>query len=206
MDVVRITGFLAIFKCASACALLAHFRSFATYALPKVASRVQIRCFVPYLQPSLTALESYTFISVEHFHGAEMLGEGPQSSLPPQGVVHANVGQNVTPHNPSLGIFLYHFLHTMVSWRHESIHNNTNNEQTPPLWWWSRLPLGGQPGGGVGRGNRSTKSSSNTSNKLVINIFLSTSLILITLPARRQQWWPKRHPLLSAGTWNIRTD
>ncbi len=31
------------------------------------------------------------------------------------GVVHANVGQNVTPHNPSLGLFLYHFLHTMVS-------------------------------------------------------------------------------------------
>ena len=25
------------------------------------------------------------------------------------GVVHANVGQNVTPHNPSLGLFLYHF-------------------------------------------------------------------------------------------------
>jgi hypothetical protein len=31
------------------------------------------------------------------------------------GVVHANVGQNVTPHNRSLGLFLYHFLHTMVS-------------------------------------------------------------------------------------------
>jgi hypothetical protein len=31
------------------------------------------------------------------------------------GVVHANVGQNVTPHNPSLGLFLYHFLHMMVS-------------------------------------------------------------------------------------------
>jgi hypothetical protein len=30
------------------------------------------------------------------------------------GVVHANVGQNVTPHNPSLGLFLYHFLHMMV--------------------------------------------------------------------------------------------
>jgi hypothetical protein len=25
------------------------------------------------------------------------------------GVVHANVGQSVTPHNPSLGLFLYHF-------------------------------------------------------------------------------------------------
>jgi hypothetical protein len=30
------------------------------------------------------------------------------------GVVHANVGQNVTPLNPFLGVFLYHFLHTMV--------------------------------------------------------------------------------------------
>jgi hypothetical protein len=29
------------------------------------------------------------------------------------GVVHTNVGQNVTPHNPSLGLFLYHFFHTM---------------------------------------------------------------------------------------------
>jgi hypothetical protein len=25
------------------------------------------------------------------------------------GVVHTNVGQNVTLHNPSLGLFLYHF-------------------------------------------------------------------------------------------------
>jgi hypothetical protein len=31
------------------------------------------------------------------------------------GVVHANVGQNVTPHNPSLGLFLNHFLHMMSS-------------------------------------------------------------------------------------------
>jgi hypothetical protein len=31
------------------------------------------------------------------------------------GVVHANVGKNVTPHNPSLGLFLYHSLHTMSS-------------------------------------------------------------------------------------------
>jgi hypothetical protein len=29
------------------------------------------------------------------------------------GVVHSNVGQNVTPHNPSLGLFVYHFLHRM---------------------------------------------------------------------------------------------
>jgi hypothetical protein len=35
--------------------------------------------------------------------------------MAPYGVVHANVGQNVTPHNPSLGLFVYHFLHTMVS-------------------------------------------------------------------------------------------
>jgi hypothetical protein len=31
------------------------------------------------------------------------------------GVVHANVGQNVTPYYPSLGLFLYHSLHTMSS-------------------------------------------------------------------------------------------
>jgi hypothetical protein len=55
-----------------------------------------------------------------------------------EGVVHANVGQNVTPHNPSLGLFLYYFLHTMSLWHHKSIHNNTNNHQTPPPWWWRR--------------------------------------------------------------------
>jgi hypothetical protein len=48
-EVMRIKGVLAIFKCASVCALLAHFRSFATYAFPKVTSRAQIRCFAPYL-------------------------------------------------------------------------------------------------------------------------------------------------------------
>ena len=42
--------------------LLAHFAVFATCALPKVASRVQNRCFAPYLGPSVSALESYTFI------------------------------------------------------------------------------------------------------------------------------------------------
>ncbi len=57
------------------------------------------------------------------------------------GVVDANVGQNVTPHNPSLGLFLYHFLRMMSSWSHETFHNNTNYQQTPPPWWWSRLPL-----------------------------------------------------------------
>jgi hypothetical protein len=31
------------------------------------------------------------------------------------GMVQANVGQNVTPPNPSLGLFLYHFLHMMSS-------------------------------------------------------------------------------------------
>ena len=61
-DVVRIQGFLVISKCAFACALLAHFTVFATYALPKVASRAQNRCFAPYLRPSVSALESYTFI------------------------------------------------------------------------------------------------------------------------------------------------
>jgi hypothetical protein len=47
------------------------------------------------------------------------LGAAPgrhlQRLLSMAGVVQANVGQNVTPHNPSLGLFLYHFLHTMVS-------------------------------------------------------------------------------------------
>ncbi len=43
--------------------------------------------------------------------------------------------------NLMLRLFLYHFLHTMSSWCHKSIHNNTNNQQTPPPWWWSRLPL-----------------------------------------------------------------
>jgi hypothetical protein len=38
-----------------------------------------------------------------------------QSMFKAYGVVHANVGQNVTPHNLSLGLCLYHFLHTMVS-------------------------------------------------------------------------------------------
>ncbi len=61
-DVVRIKGFLAISKCTFARALLAHFAVFATCVLPKVASRAQNRCFAPYLQPSVYALESYTFI------------------------------------------------------------------------------------------------------------------------------------------------
>ncbi len=56
-------------------------------------------------------------------------------------VAHANVGQNVTPHNPSLGLCLYPFLHKMSLWHHDSIHDNTNNQQTPPPWWWSRLHL-----------------------------------------------------------------
>ncbi len=38
-------------------------------------------------------------------------------------------------------LFLYHLLHMMSSWRHESIHNSTNNQQTPPPWWWSHSPL-----------------------------------------------------------------
>jgi hypothetical protein len=45
--------------------------------------------------------------------GQGSCNQGPGSWIN-QGVVHANVGQNVTPHNPSLGLFLYHFLHTMV--------------------------------------------------------------------------------------------
>jgi hypothetical protein len=36
--------------------------------------------------------------------------------------------------NLILRLFLYHFFHTMSSWHHESIHNNTNKQQTPPPW------------------------------------------------------------------------
>ncbi len=43
--------------------------------------------------------------------------------------------------NLILRLVLYHFLHTLSSWHHESIHNNTNIQQTSPPWWWSRLPL-----------------------------------------------------------------
>ncbi len=50
-------------------------------------------------------------------------------------------GSNSNAVNLILRLFLYHFLHTMSSWRHKSIHNNTNNQQTPPPWWWSRSPL-----------------------------------------------------------------
>ncbi len=38
-------------------------------------------------------------------------------------------------------LFLYHILHTMSLWHHESIYNNTINQQTPPPWWWSRSPI-----------------------------------------------------------------
>ncbi len=53
---------------------------------------------------------------------------------------HLSAAKNNTV-NLILRLLLYHFLHTMSSWRHKSIHNNTNNQQTPPPWWWSRLPL-----------------------------------------------------------------
>ncbi len=49
-------------------------------------------------------------------HGNESR-QGEEEDAMMAGVVHANVVQNVTPHNPSLGLFLHH----------ESIHNNTNN-------------------------------------------------------------------------------
>ncbi len=63
------------------------------------------------------------FLSVHHWCGARVCG-------PKYYAV-----------NLILRLFFYHFLHTMSSWRHESIHNNTNNQQTPPPWWWSRSPL-----------------------------------------------------------------
>jgi hypothetical protein len=56
-----------------------NLQNFATYALPKVASRAQNTCFAPYLQPSV-----YEFISVELFHGTEMLRVSRRCFLPPQ--------------------------------------------------------------------------------------------------------------------------
>ena len=53
-------------------------------------------------------------------------------------VVHTNVGHQVMPITLSKGYFVPN-LHTMVLWRHESIHNNTSNQQTPPPWWWSPI-------------------------------------------------------------------
>ncbi len=50
-------------------------------------------------------------------------------------------GSKINAINLILRLFLYHYLHTMSLWRHESIHNNTNKQQTPPPWWWSCLPL-----------------------------------------------------------------
>jgi hypothetical protein len=45
--------------------------------------------------------------------GGTKQGINPEADA--AGVVHTNVGQNFTLHNPSLGLFLYHFVHTMVS-------------------------------------------------------------------------------------------
>ncbi len=43
------------------------------------------------------------------------------------GVVHANVGQNVTPHNPSLGLFLYHFY---IQWACDITSQSTTTQTT----------------------------------------------------------------------------
>jgi hypothetical protein len=61
------------------------------------------------------------------------------------GVVHANVGQNVTPHNPSLGLFLYHFFtynELVTSQVNPQQHKQTTNTATmvmaplaPPAAW-----------------------------------------------------------------------
>ena len=66
-------SFFAIFKCALCSALLAHFQVFATYALPKVASRAQNPTFAPYLRPSLSALESI-HITFGRFLGGSFFG------------------------------------------------------------------------------------------------------------------------------------
>ncbi len=61
------------------------------------------------------------------------------------GVVHANVGQNVTPHNPSLGLFLYQFFtynEFVTSRVHPQQHKQPTNATTmvmellaPPAVW-----------------------------------------------------------------------
>jgi hypothetical protein len=61
------------------------------------------------------------------------------------GVVHANVGQNVTPNNPSLGLFLYHFFTydgLVTSQVHPQQHKQPTNTPTmvmeplaPPAAW-----------------------------------------------------------------------
>jgi hypothetical protein len=60
---------------------------------------------------------------------------------PPLPIVIAQPLSKNNAVNLILRLFLYHILHTMSSWRHESTHNSTNNQQTPPPWWWSHLPL-----------------------------------------------------------------
>ncbi len=66
------------------------------------------------VQQSLKALDILINLIKECFRRDEDWGW----NLPKMhafGVVHANVGQNITPHNTSLGLFLSHFLHTMSS-------------------------------------------------------------------------------------------
>ena len=53
-------------------------------------------------------------------------------------MAQANVGQNVTLHNPSLGLFSGTCLHTTS---YETLTHNTNNQQTSLQWWWSRSAL-----------------------------------------------------------------
>ncbi len=77
-------------------------------------------------------LHTHTFTTTDASQDFERLVEIPPDA---SGMVQANVGQSVTPPNPSLGLFVYHFLHQMSSWLHKSIHNNTNNQQTAPPWW-----------------------------------------------------------------------
>ncbi len=142
----------------------------------------------------------------------------PSHHIKSPGVVHTNVGQNVTPHNPSLGLFLYRFLHTMSLWCHESIHNNTNNQQTPLPWWWSCLPLqwrgfdestpskwqAALPCLFRGHCQRILAESINWDRN---QYFFLLTLCFIELGFNRlQQWWRKRHPLLVVAANNIRLD
>jgi hypothetical protein len=63
--------------------------------------------------------------------------------------------------------------------------------------------------GGFGKGLAEASAKENTVVTLKIkekNFFLSTSVFLTKLPARRQQWWLKRHPLSTAEANKTRLD
>ncbi len=103
-------------------------------------SRAQISCFAPYLRPSFSALESYTFISVELFQGTEMLGEGPQSSLPPQTSYHflprsspLLIGPELDP--PNIVSLCTQYVHLVQQKKEEAIASHESVVSGPPSFW-----------------------------------------------------------------------